>query len=56
MVLTWRFEDLGEKTKLAMRIVHPSAEIRRQHEEMGVLVGWNSNFDSLDDYIPALAA
>ena len=56
VVLTWRFEDLEEKTKLAMRITHPSAEIRRQHEEMGVLMGWNSNFDSLDDYIPALAA
>ena len=39
-----------------MRIAHPSAEIRRQQEEIGVVIGWNSTFDSLDDYVPALAA
>ena len=56
VVLTYHFDDLGDKTKLTMRIAHPSAEERRKQEAMGVVEGWRSNFDSLDDYLATLAA
>ena len=51
MVVTTLFEDLGNKTRLTIRILHSSAEDRRKHEEMGVVGGWNSSLDCLDDYL-----
>lgn len=51
MVLTAVFEDLGPKTKLTLRIVHESVEDRKKHEEMGVIEGWNSSFDCLDEFL-----
>ncbi|MBD1880698.1 SRPBCC domain-containing protein [Coleofasciculus sp. FACHB-T130] len=51
MVMTVLFEDLDGKTKLTLRIVHESAEDRRKHEEMGVIGGWNSSFDCLDEFL-----
>ena len=52
IVLTCRFEDLGDnKTKLTMHIDHPNAESRDEHENMGVVPGWNSSFDCLDEFL-----
>jgi uncharacterized protein YndB with AHSA1/START domain len=51
MVLTVIFEDLDGKTKLTLRIFHPTAEDRRKHEEMGVIPGWNSSLDCLEEYL-----
>ncbi|WP_199329131.1 SRPBCC domain-containing protein [Coleofasciculus sp. FACHB-1120] len=51
MVMTVLFEDMDGKTKLTLRIVHESAEDRRKHEEMGVIGGWNSSFDCLDEFL-----
>ena len=51
IVMTVLFEDLDGKTKLTLRIVHESAEDRRKHEEMGVIAGWNSSFDCLDEFL-----
>ncbi len=51
IVMTALFEDLDGKTKLTLRIVHESAEERRKHEEMGVIAGWNSSFDCLDEFL-----
>ena len=51
MVTTAVFEDLGTNTKLTLRIMHESAEDRRKHEEMGVIEGWNSSFDCLDELL-----
>lgn len=51
IVVTATFDDLGNKTRLTLRIAHPSAEERRKHEEMGVVAGWNSSFDCLDEYL-----
>ncbi|MEP0850383.1 SRPBCC domain-containing protein [Funiculus sociatus GB1-A4] len=51
IVMTALFEDLDGKTKLTLRIVHESAEDRRKHEEMGVIGGWNSSFDCLDEFL-----
>ena len=54
-VLTYRFDDLGEKTKLTMRIEHESAELRREQEAFEI-EGWSSNFDCLDEHLAALAS
>ncbi len=51
IVTTTLFEDVGKQTKLTLHIVHESVEERRKHEEMGVIVGWNSSFDCLDEYL-----
>ena len=49
--MTVTFEDLGDKTKLTLQIVPPSASERRQHEEMGVVAEWNFSFDCLDELL-----
>ncbi|WP_250124685.1 SRPBCC family protein [Chroococcidiopsis sp. CCMEE 29] len=51
IVMTAVFEDLDGKTKLILQITHASAEDRRKHEEMGVIAGWNSSFDCLDEFL-----
>ena len=56
VVLTYRFDDLGNKTKLTMRVAHSSAEERRQAEDMGAAGGWSSNFDSLDEHLSTLVS
>lgn len=54
MVLTATFEALGDKTRLTLHIAHPTAEDKRKHEEMGVVAGWNSSFDCMDEYLATL--
>lgn len=54
MVLTAIFEDLGHQTRLTLQIVHPTVEEKRKHEEMGVVAGWNSSFDCMDEYLASL--
>lgn len=54
IVLTALFEDLGDQTKLTLRIVHATPEDKKKHEAMGVVGGWNSSFDCMDDYLAAL--
>ena len=54
MVTTTTFEDCDGKTKLTIEIVHESAEDRRKHEAMGVVGGWNSSLDCLDEYLAQL--
>lgn len=56
IVATAIFEDLGDKTRLTLRIMHPTAEDRRKHEEMGVIAGWNSSFDCLDEVLVKMVA
>jgi uncharacterized protein YndB with AHSA1/START domain len=51
MITTEIFEDLGERSKLTIKIAHPTAEERKKHEDMGVVGGWQSSFDRLDRYI-----
>ncbi len=51
IVVTVLFDDLGDKTKLTLRIMHPTVEDRRKHEEMGVVGGWNSSLDCLEEYL-----
>lgn len=51
IVMTAVFEDLADKTKLTLRIMHESVEERQKHEEMGVIAGWNSSFDCFDKHL-----
>ena len=54
MVVTASFEDLGNQTRLILRIMHATADDRRKHEAMGVVGGWNSSFDCLDEYLATM--
>lgn len=54
IVLTATLDDLGDKTRLTLSIAHPTSEDRRQHEKMGVVAGWNSSFECLDEYLSQL--
>jgi len=54
MILTILFDDLGGKTRLTVRIMHPTVEDRRRHEEMGVVSGWRSTLDCLDEHLAKL--
>lgn len=55
IVTTATFEDLDGKTRLTLRIVHATADDRRKHEEMGVVGGWNSSLDCLDEYLAEIS-
>lgn len=54
IVLTVTFEALDNSTQLTLQIVHATVEDRRKHEEMGVVAGWNSSFDCMDEYLTTL--
>ncbi len=56
IVMTALFEDLGSQSRLTLRLSHPTLEDRRKHEAMGVVGGWNSSFDCLDDHLATLVA
>jgi uncharacterized protein YndB with AHSA1/START domain len=52
MVSTFLFDDLGEnRTKVTIITSHPTIEDRKKHEDMGVVGGWNSSLDKMDDYL-----
>lgn len=51
MVSTFLFDDLGELTKLTLITSHPTVEDREKHEAMGVVAGWNSSLDKLEEYL-----
>ncbi len=51
MVLTALFDDLGKRTKLTLITSHRSVEDRKKHEAIGVVAGWNSSFDKMDEYL-----
>jgi uncharacterized protein YndB with AHSA1/START domain/ketosteroid isomerase-like protein len=54
IVATAVFDALGQKTRLTMTIAHATVEDKKKHEAMGVVGGWNSSFDCMDDYLAAL--
>lgn len=56
MVATTTFEDADGKTRLAVRIAHATAEDRRKHEQMGVVAGWNSTLDCLEEHLAKMAS
>lgn len=54
LVATTLFDDLGSRTRLTLTVSHASVEDRKKHEEMGVVAGWNSSFDKMDEYLADL--
>ena len=54
IVPTVLFDRLGEnQTRLTIRISHPTPEDKRRHEDMGVVGGWNSSLDCLEEELEA---
>lgn len=51
MIVTALFDDLGQRTKLTLITSHPTLEEKKKHEEMGVVDGWNSSFEKMDEYL-----
>jgi uncharacterized protein YndB with AHSA1/START domain len=51
IVTTTEFEDFGDKTRITLQIMHPTVRDRQKHEDMGVIGGWNSSFDCLEEYL-----
>lgn len=51
MVTTAAFDEISARTRLTLTITHPTPEDRKKHENMGVVAGWNSSLDKLDDYL-----
>lgn len=52
IILTTTFEDIPGspgQSRLLLRITHPTADDCRKHESMGVIAGWNSSLDCLDE-------
>jgi len=49
--MTYLFDDLGERSKLTLITRHSSVEERKKHEAMGVVDGWGSSFDKLDEFL-----
>lgn len=56
IVVTSLFEDLGGRTRLTLRIAHATPDDRRKHEDMGVIPGWSSSLDCLDEHLAKRAA
>lgn len=54
MVTTVELEDLGERCRLKLTIAHATEEDRKLHEEMGVVEGWTSTLDCLDEHLSTL--
>jgi uncharacterized protein YndB with AHSA1/START domain len=45
------FEDMGRQTRLTIRMEHPTAEDMQKHLAMGVVDGWNSSLDCLEEHL-----
>ncbi len=56
LVLTVSFEDLGGRTKLTLHTLHTSVEQKEMHEKYGVMTGWQSSFNRLEEHLGGLIA
>jgi len=56
LVVTCEFEARAGRAQLTLRIAHPTEEDRRKHEEMGVVAGWNSSLDCLEEHLDRMQA
>ncbi|MDM7921317.1 MAG: SRPBCC domain-containing protein [Pyrinomonadaceae bacterium] len=54
MIFTVQFDDLGGRTRLTLTVSHPTVEDRIKHEKMGVVDGWGTTLDRMDDYLEEL--
>lgn len=51
VILQISFLDLGDKTEVDFKVIHPSVEYCKQQEEMGFYHGWGSVFQTLEDLL-----
>ena len=54
IIVTATFADSGAGTLLTLVVSHATSEDRRKHEEMGVVAGWNSTLDCLDEHLQTM--
>ncbi|WP_273566053.1 SRPBCC domain-containing protein [Maribacter halichondriae] len=45
------FSENGSKTNFTFNVVHPTEEYKIQQEKMGIMNGWGSIFDRLDQLL-----
>jgi len=45
------FEKNGDKTEFTFNVVHPTEEYKIQQEKMGILNGWGSVFNRLEEFL-----
>lgn len=45
------FKPVGDKTAFTFHVVHPTEEYKIQQEKMGIMNGWGSVFDRLDELL-----
>ncbi|WP_271766816.1 SRPBCC family protein [Aquimarina algiphila] len=45
------FEENGDKTNFTFNIIHTTEEYRIQQEKMGILNGWGSVFERLEEHL-----
>ncbi|WP_103068496.1 SRPBCC family protein [Aquimarina sediminis] len=48
------FEKNGDKTNFTFNVVHPTEEYCKQQEKMGIMNGWGSVFDRLEEFVNPL--
>jgi uncharacterized protein YndB with AHSA1/START domain len=54
LVVTTLFDEQGPKTLVTIRTIHGTVEDRKKHEAMGVVAGWESSFEKMDEYLAEL--
>jgi uncharacterized protein YndB with AHSA1/START domain len=52
MIVTCLFDEVADRTRLTIRIAHKSQADRAKHEKMGVVAGWSSSLDKLEELLP----
>lgn len=53
-VMTSLFDEIENKTLVTLIITYPTKEDRDRQEKLGVIYGWNANFDSFQNYLKNL--
>lgn len=51
MVTTYIFSDHPDGSTLTISVSHPTEADRQKHIDMGVIDGWNSSLDCLEDHL-----
>lgn len=54
VILDIRFAAIGAQTKMTFAVIHPTAEYRKQQEDMGFEKGWGSTFARLAAHLTAV--
>jgi uncharacterized protein YndB with AHSA1/START domain len=49
--VTTLFEDQGATTRVVIKTLHATPEDKEKHEAMGVVEGWGSSFEKMDEYL-----